>query len=298
MSSSPVLLVMAAGMGSRYGGLKQAEGIGPQGETLLDYSLYDARRAGFEDVVFIIRRDMERIFRERIVVRFEHKINCSFVFQELDDLPSGFVAPASREKPWGTGHAVRSARNVVDTNFAVINADDYYGADAYNILAEMLRASPRKDLFALVGYRLQNTLSEHGSVSRGVCRVSNGDFIGVSEVHGIQRNDEGIMATDPVANYTGEEVVSMNMWGFTPYAFDLLEEGFSEFLTANMDKPDSEFYLPVCINDAVASGKASISLLNTDERWFGLTYQEDKARVQQEIRSKIENWVYPRELWV
>ena len=291
MSWLPVWAVATAG-------LKQADGIGPNNETLLDYSLYDARRAGFEDVIFIIRRDTEEVFRECVTSRFDHKINCSFAFQELDDVPSDFKVPAERTKPWGTGHAVRSTRDLVDTSFAVINADDYYGPDAYSILGKFLQTNSREDLFALVGYRLQNTLSEHGSVSRGVCSVKDGGFSGVSEVHGIEEGDKGIIAADPVSQYTGEELVSMNLWGFTPYLFELLEQGLTEFLPANMENPQSEFYLPTCVNDAVAEGKASVELLDTDERWFGLTYHEDKARVQQEILGKIKESIYPENLWV
>jgi len=263
----------------------------------LEYSLHDALRAGFEQAVFIIRRDMEDDFRKKLSSRFEHKINCSYAFQELCDIPSEFTVPKEREKPWGTGHAVRSARDLVHSNFAVINADDYYGPDAYSQLATFLKKNTREDLFALVGYRLRNTLSEHGSVSRGVCQLSDGEFDGVTEMHGIAQSGDTIKSADSSVSFTGNELVSMNLWGFTPNAFHLLETGLREFLEKNVGDPASEFYLPACINDAVASGKADIQLINTEERWFGLTYLEDRERVQAEILSKIEKGIYPEKLW-
>jgi UTP-glucose-1-phosphate uridylyltransferase len=298
----PTLLVLAAGMGSRYGGLKQIDPMGPSGETILDYSVFDALRAGFGKVIFIIRPDFEHDFRERIAARFADRIEVGFAFQTLDRLPAGFTVPAGREKPWGTTHAILCAREAVATPFAVINADDFYGRDSYAALGRRLASlAPDDRNFCMVGFTLKNTLSEHGTVARGVCRTdATGRLTDIQELTKIARLPEGAehRAEDgTVTRLTGDEPVSMNMWGFTPAIFPLLESDFRAFLAAKGGELRSESYIPMAVGQLVASGQASCEVLRTESAWFGVTYREDKPAVQASIRELVRRGDYPSALW-
>ncbi len=295
--SRPTLLVLAAGMGSRYGGLKQIDPVGPSGETVLDYAVFDALRAGFGRVVFVIRRDFEELFRTQIGARYTGKIAIDYVFQSLDALPLGHTPPAGREKPWGTGHAVWCARDAVKENFAVINADDFYGADSFNRLAAFLTAAPAKssaaDEFAIVGFRMANTLSENGSVSRGVCATdATGHLASIVETHGITAAEVG-----PGKKFAGDTIVSMNCWGFTPALFAGLDTQFREFFAARGAEPKSEFYLPASVSTMIARGETTVRVLPTDSAWFGVTYREDKPRVQAALLALVQAGRYPARLW-
>ncbi len=295
--SRPTLLVLAAGMGSRYGGLKQIDPVGPSGETVLDYAVFDALRAGFGRVVFVIRRDFEELFRTQIGARYTGKIAVDYVFQSIDALPPGHTPPADREKPWGTGHAVWCARDAVKENFAVINADDFYGADSFNRLAAFLTAAPAKsaaaDEFAIVGFRMANTLSENGAVSRGVCATDGaGHLASIVETHGITAAEVG-----PGKKFSGDTIVSMNCWGFTPALFAGLDAQFREFLAARGAEPKSEFYLPGSVSTMIGRGEATVRVLPTDSAWFGVTYREDKPRVQAALLELVQAGRYPARLW-
>lgn len=292
------LVVLAAGMGSRYGGLKQIDPVGPAGETVLDYAVFDAVRAGFTRVVFVIRRDFEALFREKIGARYAGRIRVDYVFQSLDALPPGFTPPAGREKPWGTGHAVWCARDAVRENFAVINADDFYGADSFAQLARFLGAA-RSAEFAMVGFRLANTLSEHGTVSRGVCAVAVGGALqSIVEQTSIAPADIG-----GGKKFSGEEIVSMNCWGFTPALFAGLDAQFRGFLAqvaggvAALDPLKAEFYLPASVSTMVARGEATVRVLPTESAWFGVTYREDKPRVSAAIADLVGTGKYPARLF-
>lgn len=291
---SLTLVVLAAGMGSRYGGLKQIDPVGPSGETVLDYAVFDALRAGFTRVVFVIRRDFEAIFREKIGARYAGRVAVDYVFQSLDALPAGFTPPAGREKPWGTGHAVWCARDSVQENFAVINADDFYGADSFVQLARFLRPkSVEACEFAMVGFRLANTLSEHGTVARGVCTAAaDGALQSIVEQTGIAPDDVG-----PGRKYSGAEVVSMNCWGFTPRLLAGLDGQFREFLLARGTEPKAEFYLPAAVSTLIARGEAGVHVLPTESAWFGVTYREDKPRVEAAIAALVQAGRYPARLW-
>jgi len=289
------LVVMAAGMGSRYGGLKQMDPVGPAGETLLDYSVFDAVRSGFDSLVFVIRREFETEFRQRISSRFEDVLPVRFAFQDLHDLPGGFQAPADRVKPWGTGHAVLAARDVVETPFCVINADDFYGRGAFKTMVPFLKEQAAPDLHALVAYRLRNTLSEHGTVSRGIC-VTDADacLLSAREVTAIARTEAGIVAeSDPELALTGDELVSMNFWGFHPSLFASLEAQFAEFLAARGGEMKSEFYIPSAVNALIETGTARCRVLRSDAAWFGITYREDRDAVVESIRAMVEAGEYP-----
>lgn len=268
------LVVMAAGMGSRFGGLKQLEPIGNNGEVLLDYSVYDALKAGFNKVTFVIKHEIEKDFRELVGKRIEKKIDVSYAFQELDKLPSGFVVPADRQKPWGTGHAILCCKGIVDQPFAAINADDFYGPSAYQQINSYL-AQENND-YCMVGFRLKNTLTDNGTVSRGVCKADeNGYLCDINEITNIidctYENSEGkIISLDP------DTVVSMNMWGFTPDLFDYLEDGFERFLKDKINVPKSEYFLPSQIDELIKNGKKRAKVLIAEDKWFGMTYKEDK----------------------
>ncbi|MCX6939489.1 MAG: NTP transferase domain-containing protein [Verrucomicrobia bacterium] len=316
--SSPALLVLAAGMGSRYGGLKQIDPVGPSGETVLDYAVFDALRAGFGRVVFVIRRDFEELFRTQIGARYAGKIAVDYVFQALDALPPGVTPPAGREKPWGTGHAVWCARDVVKENFAVINADDFYGADSFNRLATFLKSRPavatvrgydpmsghkppapvgpaKTSEFAIVGFRLANTLSEHGAVSRGICAADAvGRLASITETHGITAADVG---AELGKKFSGETIVSMNCWGFTPALFVGLDTQFREFLAARGTEPKSEFYLPGAVSTMIARGETTVRVLPTESAWFGITFRDDKPRVQAALAALVGAGLYPARLW-
>lgn len=302
--SDATLIVMAAGIGSRYGGLKQMDPVGPGGEKIVDYSVYDARRAGFGQVVFVIRRDMEDDFREHIGRRIEGQIDTAYVHQELEPLPDGFVVPEGRNKPWGTAHAVAACRNVALTPFAVINADDFYGPSAFQVLCDHLPTLKEREglsEYCLVGYLLANTLSEHGHVSRGVCDLAlDGTLRGIHERVKIHKRGGKVQYTDDGETWielAADSVVSMNMWGFTPSLFDDLDKGFVEFLRQRGADPKAEFFLPEQVGDLVASGHASVKILRTDEKWFGITYKEDKPLVERAVRELVDRGVYPPSLW-
>ena len=288
------LLVMAAGMGSRYGGLKQLDEVGPSGETIIDYSVYDAIAVGFTKVVFIIRRDFEQEFKSKITNKFSDKIQVEFAFQDIDDLPNGFSYPEGREKPWGTGHAILSAAKLIDGPFNAINADDYYGRESFQTIADFYARESNE--FTLVTFRLENTLSIFGSVTRGLCKVKNDRLTTVIETDNLQKTNSGI-ASDRDIDLNGSEPVSMNMWGFTPIIFDYLQEMFVDFLAIRGDELKSEFLIPSVINDLIQSGKESVHVLYSNAPWFGVTYKEDKPYVVDQIQKLINDDFYPRKLF-
>ncbi len=297
------LVVLAAGMGSRYGGLKQLDQLGPSGETIMDYSVFDAVRAGFNQIIFVIRKDFEAEFRAKVASRYEGHIEVKFAFQKLDDLPGGFTVPAGREKPWGTGHAVYAARNVIDSPFAVINADDFYGADSYRQLAKYLLDPPQTQAIrgCIAAFILNNTLSENGSVSRGICSGdARGNLAKVVENTKIFRRDGKIISSyddGTEAIFTGQELVSMNSWGFMPEILGELENHFCEFLRARGNELKSEFYLPALVDQLIHEGKAEIALRQSSDSWFGVTYREDRPLVQQALQKLVESGKYPRSLF-
>ena len=290
---------MAAGMGSRYGGLKQIDPVGPNGETIIDYSIYDAMRAGFGKLVFIIRHDIEAQFREIIGGRFEKRIAVEYVFQELDKLPPGFTVPPGRTKPWGTTHAILMAADAVREPFAAINADDFYGAEGYRLLAQHFASGSRD--YAMVGFILRNTLSDFGSVARGVCRVDGDGLLQtVAELTKIERDGDAAKNTDTagqITRLTGDEAVSMNMWGFTPALFSQLQTGFAAFLKKSGMELKSENYIPSAVNELVVAGQVRVKVLRTGDSWFGVTYREDRPRVVENIRQLIARGDYPEKLW-
>lgn len=300
----PTLLVLAAGMGSRYGSLKQMDGVGPNGEAIIDYSIYDAIRAGFGRVVFVIRHTFEKEFREMFTLeRFGGKIDIDFVFQELDKLPEGFTVPADRVKPWGTNHAVMMAEGVIkEEPFAVINSDDFYGAEAYKTIGDYLRSvSGQQNHYCMVGYELKNTLSDYGSVSRGICGLdNNGNLTSMVERTKIERHNGKIVYEDekgdlfPLAEDT---LVSMNMFGFTPDYFKYSKDYFSAYLKENINNPKSEFYIPTMVNKLVKEGRVQLRVLHSSAQWFGVTYKEDRPAVVERIRRQIEAGIYPEKLW-
>jgi NDP-sugar pyrophosphorylase family protein len=298
----PTLLVLAAGIGSRYGSLKQVDKLGPSGETIIDYSIYDAIRAGFGKVVFVIRKSIEAEFKE-VVTKFSDKIKVEFVFQELDNVPKGIQIPAERQKPWGTGHAVLVAANKIDTPFAVVNADDFYGAKSYQIIAEHLtsKRDSDKDTYSMVGYNLRNTLSENGHVSRGICEISSNHLLkSIVERTQILRKDEKIVFKNSDETWqplNGEDLVSMNFWGFPVSVFKHLEEKFKAFISLNSQNPKAEFYIPLAINELLIEGNARVKVLNTPDSWFGVTYKEDKEASIIKLSALIAEGVYPKKLW-
>jgi hypothetical protein len=297
--NQPSLLVLAAGMGSRYGGLKQIDPVGPGGETIIDYSIYDALRAGFGKLVFVIRKDIEKDFREAIGARFERRTQVEYVFQELNQLPAGFSAPPGRTKPWGTAQAILAAAETIHEPFAAINADDFYGANSFRILAEHLRSGGLD--YAMVGFILRNTLSKFGSVARGVCRADDKGFLeSVTELTKIEKDGTRARYTDASGaahSLTGDENVSMNMWGFTPSLFGFLREEFVAFLQKHGQEEKSECYIPTVVNALVTAGKVRCRVLRTTDSWFGVTYREDRPFVVEGIRRLIARGDYPEKLW-
>ncbi|MDR1531143.1 MAG: nucleotidyltransferase [Clostridiales bacterium] len=328
----PTLVVLAAGIGSRYGGMKQAEPVGVNGELLLDYSIFDSVRAGFGKTVFVIKREHEELFRRIAGDKLARYIEVAYAFQELDDLPPGFSAPPGRTKPWGTSHALLSCRHIVDTPFAVINTDDFYGRGTFEALSGFLRDTPAKAAvssgpddrppvynFAMVGFALKNTLTEHGTVSRGVCQVDSEDYlIGITERTRIEKRDGGAAYMDEdeqrpeapvppevpvpplVRQWTpipGDTIVSMNAWGFTPEIFAEAEYGFKEFLRQNINDEKAEYYLPTLVDQLISAEKARVKVLRSNERWFGITYKADKERVTSAIKEMTEQNKYPLKLW-
>ncbi len=299
----PTLLVLAAGMGSRYGGLKQLDGLGPNGETIMDYSIFDAIRAGFGKVVFVIRRTFEEDFRKIVLSKYEGKIATEVVFQELDNLPEGFTLPEGREKPWGTNHALMMSKEVINEPFAVINADDFYGSASYDVLAKkLMELSDETAKYCMVGYRVGNTLSDSGSVARGVCEVDDKDYLtGVVERTAIIRNAEGKIVFNDEA---GKEVciadntpVSMNMWGFTPDYFAHSDAQFVDFLKKEEGNLKSEFFIPLVVNKMVEDGEATVEVLDTPSTWFGVTYAADREGVVAKIKALVEAGEYPNKLF-
>ncbi len=297
--TKPTLLVLAAGMGSRFGGLKQMEPVGPGGETIVDYSVYDALRAGFGKCVFVIRREHEQDFRSIFDGRFGKRIPLEYAFQELDQLPSGLSVPPTRTKPWGTGQAILSAEHLIQEPFAAINADDFYGANSFRVLAQHLTSGTQD--YALVGFVLRNTLSEFGKVSRGVCASGPDGYLqNVTERTAIEpagndatyANAEG--ASHPLS---GDAIVSMNFWGFMPSVFDDLRALFVDFLKAHGREEKSEFYIPAAVNALITTGKRRCKMLRTPDSWFGMTYREDRPRVMESIRTLIARGKYPEKLW-
>jgi dTDP-glucose pyrophosphorylase len=302
--NSSDLVVLAAGMGSRFGGLKQVQPVGPAGELIIEYSIYDALRAGFDRVVLVIRRDIEAEFRATIGRRLESRVEVRYVFQEMDALPAGAdrAAAGARTKPWGTGHAVWVARDAVRGAFAVINADDFYGASGYAALARHFAAvGAGRAAYALVGYPLKQTLSEHGTVSRGLCTVNAaGRLTRITEITRIERAADGARYTDAAGGerrLSGEEIVSMNFWGFTPAVFPQLERLFGGFLARAAGDPKAEFYLPTAISELNERGEAEVALLRSGDAWFGITYREDLASAQAAMRALIAAGRYPSPLW-
>jgi NDP-sugar pyrophosphorylase family protein len=296
----PTLVILAAGMGSRYGGLKQLDEVGPNGEAIIDYSLFDAIRAGFGKVVFIIRHDFEEAFKARFDQKLKGKIEVEYVFQDLTDLPAGFSVPEGREKPWGTAHAIRSARNVVDTPFAAINADDFYGAEAYTTVARFLTGDVAAGQYAMVGYRMDKTLSENGSVSRGLCVANTeGNLVDIDELTKITSESDGIFyyRDEKRIPLKGDEIVSMNFWGFHPSLFTHLEDGFEKFLEEKGQELKSEFFIPMFVDELIKSEKTKVKILTSDASWFGVTYQEDKPVVKERIQLLIGEGIYPSSLW-
>ncbi|MDR1918695.1 MAG: nucleotidyltransferase [Tannerellaceae bacterium] len=298
----PTLFVLAAGMGSRYGGLKQLDGLGPNGETIMDYSIYDAIRSGFGKLVFVIREYFEADFRHKIISKYENHIPVEVVFQELDKLPQGFSVPQGREKPWGTNHAVLMGKEVIHEPFAVINADDFYGRQSYAVLGEALKEMEGKqNQYCMVGYRIGNTLSESGLVARGVCETNaENELTGVVERTAIGRIDGEIRFTDESgATVTLEEntPVSMNMWGFTPDYFQYSEAYLADFLKANQANLKSEYFIPLMVNELVTKGKAKVKVLDTTAKWFGVTYAADRQGVVNKIKALVDAGEYPAKLF-
>ena len=298
----PTLFVLAAGMGSRYGGLKQLDGLGPNGETIMDYSIYDAIKAGFGKVVFVIRGSFEKDFKTVVIDKFKNLIDTDLVFQEINKVPEGSIYNPEREKPWGTNHAVLMGKEAIHEPFAVINADDFYGQESFATLADFLgKVEGKKNEYCMIGYRVGNTLSESGAVSRGVCVVDENQLLqNVVERTHIEEKGGTINYLDE----KGEEVqllpntpVSMNMWGFTPDYFDYSEEIFKEFLKENGQKLKSEFYIPLAVNNLIVEGKVTCKVLDTPSKWFGVTYAEDRPQVVLKINELVRKGIYPEKLF-
>ncbi|MDR1758805.1 MAG: nucleotidyltransferase [Bacteroidales bacterium] len=296
MNSKPTLLILAAGIGSRYGGIKQLDGLGPHGETIMDYSVSDARVSGFGKVVFVIRREIEDDFKRLILPKYEQAIEVDYVFQETSLLPEGFVANPNRTKPYGTAQAVLAAKPVIKENFSVINADDFYGKEAFEVLYAFLTAphehkTPR---FAMVGYRLDKTLSDNGSVTRGICETNAENKLQhISEVEKISKVNEKIVCLDPATHeekyLAPDTTVSMNCWGFTPEIFPFIEEQFVDFLKHHNDNPKSEFLLPTVVDYMIKTNKAEVDILKSNAEWFGITYHEDRATVVEKLKKLTTN---------
>ena len=290
MNKDITLVVMAAGMGSRFGGLKQIEPIGPKGEAILDFSVYDAVKAGFTKVVFVIKHAIEKDFKEFVGNRIEKKVKVEYVFQEIDKLPEGYNCPEGREKPWGTAHAILCCKDVVKEPFAVVNADDFYGRSAFVKMAEFLKSD--SDVYAMVGFRLVNTLTENGYVSRGVCDIEKGELKSVTERTKIM---DCKYTEDDGATWTAlpeDTVVSMNLWGFRPDVFRFIETGFKKFLDEKIDVPKSEYYLPAVVSERIENGEKSVKVLIAEDKWYGVTYKEDKQVVVDAIGKMVTGGLY------
>ena len=301
----PTLLLLAAGMGSRYGGLKQLDGLGPNGETIMDYSIYDAINAGFGKIVFVIRKDFEQDFREKILSKYEGHVPVELCFQSLDALPEGFTCPEGRVKPWGTNHAVLMAKDVIREPFCVINCDDFYNRDAFMVIGKFLADLPEgsQNRYAMVGFRVGNTLSENGTVARGICSKDSDECLTtVVERTEIMRVDGPVCYKDEQGQWVAVDdntPVSMNMWGFTPDYFTHSEEYFKTFLSdpANMANPKAEFFIPLMVNKLINDGTATVKVLDTTSKWFGVTYAADRQSVVDKIQTLVNEGVYPEKLW-
>ena len=288
------LLIMAAGMGSRYGGLKQLDAIGPSGETIIDYSVYDAIKAGFTKVVFIIRKDFEQEFKSKITDKYEGQIQVEFSFQDLNDLPDEFTCPEGREKPWGTGHAILSARDIINEPFVAINGDDFYGRESFKVVADYYRKGANS--FSMVAFKLDKTLSSFGGVTRGLCTVNDEKLNTVIETADLEKTDYGVSSNRDI-ELDGTEPVSMNVWGFTPILFKYLEEKFVEFLSENGTEMKSEYLIPSVVNELIQSGQETVHVLRSGATWFGVTYKEDKPFVEGEIEKLVNKGEYPGKLF-
>lgn len=301
----PTLLLLAAGMGSRYGGLKQLDGLGPNGETIMDYSIYDAIKAGFGKIVFVIRKDFEDDFRQKVLSKYEGHIPAEVCFQAMDKLPEGFKVPEGRQKPWGTNHAVMMAKGLIHEPFCVINCDDFYNRDAYMVMGKFLSELPEgsKNRYSMVGFRVGNTLSENGTVARGICSKDNeGHLTEVVERTEIMRVDGKVCYKDEEGKWVAVEdntPVSMNMWGFTPDYFEYSDEYFKEFLSdaKNMENLKAEFFIPLVVNNLIHEGTATVKVLDTTSKWFGVTYAADRQATVDRIQKLIEEGVYPNRLF-
>jgi len=297
----PTLLVLAAGMGTRYGGNKQLDQVGPSGETIIDYSIFDAIRAGFGKIVFVIRRDIEDQVKERFVDRLKGKIKVDYVFQEITNLPTGARVSHERQKPWGTSHAILVTEKKIKEPFGVINADDYYGVESFKILHDFLVNDKDPNCYSIVGYKLGHTLSDHGHVNRGVCKVNNkGLLINIVETRQIEKTANGAVAPRPdgkTLQFTGDEVVSMNLWGFKPSCYEFLGKEFRNFINKHGMDLKSELDIPTSVAKFVKNGQITIKILMSNERWFGVTYREDKPYVVESIKEMIKKGVYPLKLY-
>lgn len=301
----PTLLLLAAGMGSRYGGLKQLDGLGPNGETVMDYSIYDAIQAGFGKIVFVIRKDFEEQFREQVLSKYEGHIPAELVFQSIDALPEGFAAPEGRVKPWGTNHAVLMAKDVIKEPFCVINCDDFYNRDCFMAIGKYLSSLPEdaKNRYAMVGFRVSNTLSENGTVARGICsKDEEGNLTSVVERTEIERRDGAVKYKDDNGEWTAtpdNTPVSMNVWGFTPDYFEYSEAYFKEFLSdpKNLSNPKAEFFIPLMVNKLITDKTATVKVLDTTSCWFGVTYAADRQGVVDRIQRLVDDGVYPAKLF-
>jgi len=297
----PTLLILAAGMGSRFGGLKQVEPVGPNGEAIIDYSIYDAIRAGFGKVVFIIRRSFADAFKEKFDAKLKGKIEVEYVYQELDMLPAGFSLPEGREKPWGTAHAILCAKDAVKEPFCALNADDFYGRNAYIAMADFLINSENASEYSMVGYLLKETLSDFGSVSRGICNADGkGNLKKIVETVKIVKRGSEIISIEADGNetlLTGNEITSMNNWGFKPSVFEQLEKRFTGFLETGIKNLKSEMYIPSVVFDMIQDDTATVKVIKTDSPWFGVTYKDDKPFVIEKIKNLIEKGEYPEKLW-
>lgn len=299
----PTLFVLAAGMGSRYGGLKQLDGLGPNGETIMDYSIFDAIRGGFGKIVFVIRKDFEKDFREKILSKYENHIPVELVFQSVDKLPAGFTCPEGRVKPWGTNHAVLMGKEVINEPFAVINADDFYGRDSFAVLGRWLSELPEgaKNRYCMVGFRVGNTLSESGTVARGICSTNDeGCLTTVVERTEIMRVDGKVCYKDEQGAWVAVDdntPVSMNMWGFTPDYFKYSEDYFIDFLKDNLDNLKAEYFIPLMVNKLINEGTATVKVLDTTSKWFGVTYAADRQGVVDKIQSLVDAGEYPSKLF-
>lgn len=298
----PTLLILAAGLGSRYGGLKQMDPIGPSGEAIMDYSIFDAIKAGFGKIVFVIRRDIEADFKELFLDKLFPFVAVDYVFQDLDMLPDGIPMPENRKKPWGTGHAMLVAEEKIEGPFAVINADDYYGPLSYKVMADFLNNNSEKEnLFSMVGFQLDKTLSEFGHVARGVCETNNKQFlVSIEERLNITKGSQGIYylnESDEQVPLTGKETVSMNFWGFRQNVFKYLNEYFRDFMEEFGSRPKKEFFIPLAVTRLIESQKAGFQVLQSGESWFGVTYKDDKPRVIKEVLTRVDKGIYPKKLW-